>query len=160
VLCTRPCRPDDRFPTTPVLAAGPLDALAIYHRDGLMSGAVRLRDGRIEFRDRADQELCQGPWEVTRHTRDGPAETTTVMIPAPGEGGPETGLCRRCQAPLPVRQDRPAHILLAGLLTAATAVEPSATSTTQQRLCSGCGVLYVPVLDPIDVGDNPLERSM
>jgi hypothetical protein len=52
-------RPDDRFPTAPVLAAGPLDALAIYHRDGLMSRAVRLRNGRIEFRDRADQELAK-----------------------------------------------------------------------------------------------------
>ena len=72
--------PDDRFPTAPVLAAGPLDALAIYHRDGLMSRAVRLRNGRIEFRDRADQELCQGPWEVSRHTRDSPAATLVAAV--------------------------------------------------------------------------------
>jgi hypothetical protein len=72
---------DDDGVTVDVPGLNPVHALLVFHTEALGLRSVRLRNGRIWFRDREDQLVCAGKWVITE--QGGTDDATIVEIPEP-----------------------------------------------------------------------------
>jgi hypothetical protein len=85
-------------------------ALRLFHAEAFGSDRhVRLIDGQLVFKRRADQELVAGEWHVVQQSVNGAGAgiSTVVTIPPPAETPADRGAGYESRSPRSSRRNRP-----------------------------------------------------